>query len=53
MLDGDFPHIQLRAEATRAKRADVLPISPELLELLRSIRPEDATAATPVSVRCR
>jgi integrase len=48
VLDGDFPHIQLRARATKAKRADVLPINPELLELLRSIRPEGATAATPV-----
>jgi integrase len=48
VLDGDFPHIQLRARATKAKRPDVLPINPELLELLRSIRPADATPATPV-----
>jgi integrase len=48
ILDGDFPHIQLRAKATKARRADVLPLNPELRELLTSIRPADATASTPV-----
>jgi integrase len=48
ILDGDFPHIQLRVKANKARREDVVPLNPELLELLQSIRPADATAATPV-----
>ena len=48
LLDGDHPHIRLRPLANKARREDVIPLNPELLELLRSIRPEDATAATPV-----
>jgi integrase len=38
-LDADRPHIQLRAAATKAKRADVVPINPELLEALQLHRP--------------
>lgn len=43
-LDAEQPHIQLRASATKARRADVVPINPELLEALRAIRPANATA---------
>jgi integrase len=48
LLDADSPHIRLRPLANKARREDVLPINAELLELLRSIRPEGATPATPV-----
>jgi integrase len=47
-LDGEQPYIQLRARATKAKRADVLPVNEELRELLLSIRPDDATPSTSV-----
>lgn len=47
-LDTDRPHIQLRASATKARRADVVPINPELLEALRAIRPTGARADQPV-----
>src|SRR5262249_41156488 len=40
-LDHDTPHIRLRASATKAKRADVVPINPELQEALRALRPDD------------
>jgi integrase len=43
-LDGERSHIQLRAAATKARRADVVPINPELLEALQAIRPAKATA---------
>jgi integrase len=39
-LDAEHPYIQLRAAATKAKRADVVPINPELLEALEALRPE-------------
>jgi integrase len=38
-LDAELPYIQLRASATKARRADVVPINPELLEALRQHRP--------------
>ncbi len=47
-FEGEMPHIQLRAEATKAKRADTVPINPELLEALRCHRPKDATDGQPV-----
>jgi integrase len=47
-LDAERPDIQLRAPATKARRADVVPINPQLLELLRSIRPADARGYTRV-----
>jgi integrase len=37
-LDAEVPHIKLRATATKARRADVVPINPELLEALREHR---------------
>jgi integrase len=42
-LEAERPHIQLRAAATKARRADVVPINPELLEALRAHRAADAT----------
>jgi integrase len=47
-LDAEVPAIYLRATATKAKRADTLPLSPELVEFLTALRPADATATTPV-----
>jgi integrase len=47
-LDAEHPCIHLRAEATKAKRADVIPINPELLEALLAHRPADATDDQPV-----
>jgi len=38
-LDGDRPAIHLRASTTKAKRADVLPIHPHLVESLRDAKP--------------
>lgn len=43
-LEVERPRIQLRAEATKAKRDDVVPINPELLEALLAHRPADARA---------
>ena len=47
-LDAEHPHNQLRAAATKARRADVIPINPELLEALREIRPPNARDDQPV-----
>jgi integrase len=47
-LDAEHPHIQLRASATKARRADAVPINPELLEALRAIRPADPRDNQPV-----
>jgi len=38
-LDGDRPAIRLRAATTKAKRADVLPVHADLVELLRAAKP--------------
>ena len=38
-LDGARPCIRLRAATTKAGRADVLPLHPDLVELLRSAKP--------------
>lgn len=38
--DGARPCLQLRAEATKARRADVLPLSPDLANRLASLRPQ-------------
>lgn len=42
-LDGPRAYVQLRAETTKAKRPDVLPLKSELVEELRQIRPVNAT----------
>jgi integrase len=47
-LDATPPHLQLRRAATKAKRADTVPINGELLEALRAHRPEGARADQPV-----
>ena len=47
-LDAAHPYIHLRAEATKAKRADVVPINPELLEALRAYRPAAALSSDAV-----
>ncbi len=39
-LNAPMPHIQLRAETTKAKRADVLPLRADLVELLAAHRGE-------------
>ena len=42
-LDGEDakrPHLQLREEATKAKRADVLPLTADLADRLRQVRPK-------------
>jgi|GEM_PF-995947 len=39
---GDAPHISLRAGTTKSRRADVLPIPPELVDELRAIRPDNS-----------
>ena len=42
-IDGGMrPCLKLRAEATKSKRADVLPLSPQLAERLKTARPADA-----------
>ena len=38
-MEADTPHIQLRAVTTKSRRADTIPLSPELAEELREIRP--------------
>jgi len=38
-METDTPHIQLRAVTTKSRRADTIPLSPELAEELREIRP--------------
>ena len=41
ILDGR-PHLQLRPEATKARRGDILPLSADLVERLRAARPQFA-----------
>ena len=41
-LDGAHPSIRLRAEATKSKRADELPLHPDLAGMLIEARPADA-----------
>ena len=43
-LDNPLPHIQLRAATTKAKRADVLSLHPQLVQALREARPATAMA---------
>lgn len=45
LLEGDRPELQLRAEATKSKRADTLPIHPDLADLLRAAKPKGAEPA--------
>ena len=40
-LDAAAPHLQLRAETTRSRRADVLPLHAQLVEELATFRPAD------------
>lgn len=40
-FDGDTPHIQLRAATTKSRRADTLPLSPELAQELQQLRPDE------------
>jgi integrase len=47
-LDAEPPHIQLRAIATKARRADTVPINSELLEALAAHRPANAGNDQPV-----
>ncbi len=42
------PHLQLRPEATKSKRADVLPLSADLVARLRKARPEGVCPTDPV-----
>jgi hypothetical protein len=41
-LDGERPHVKLRASATKARRADTLPLREDAAEALREARPADA-----------
>lgn len=50
-LDAVAPYIQLRAAATKAKRADVVPINAELQDVLRGLRPIDVPDDQPVFAR--
>jgi integrase len=43
-LDADRPFIQLRAGATKARRADVVPINAELLVVLKRLCPDNVRA---------
>jgi len=45
VLAGDRPHIRLEAEKTKGKRADLLPLVPELVEELAKAKPKGAAHA--------
>ena len=47
-LDGPHPHIELRAAATKARRADTLPLKADVAGELRQARPVDAKPGEPV-----
>lgn len=47
-LDTIPGHISLRASTTKSKRADTLPIHPQLADALRNWRPDDAADEQPV-----
>jgi len=49
--DGQGAHIRLRAKATKAKRADVLPLRADLADELRAARPADADPSAAVFPR--
>lgn len=38
-LDAELPHIHLRAKATKAKRADMVPLHPDVIAVLTRLRP--------------
>ena len=42
VLGSDLPHFQLREEVTKSRRADMLPMHPQLAEELLAFRPIDA-----------
>ncbi len=48
LADPMRPCLRLRADATKSKRADVLPLAPALATRLRAFRPTDAPATDPV-----
>jgi len=50
-LDGGRPCIRLRAATTKAKRADEVPLHPDLAELLRSIKPDSAAPTDRIASR--
>ncbi len=58
-IDSENPHLSLRPEATKSKRADVIPLSPQLADLLRRIKPEAAKSTdkvlqhVPVFMTCK
>lgn len=41
VLDEDAPRIELRAKTTKSRRADTIPIVPELVEALKEVRPSN------------
>jgi len=47
-VDGLRPYIALRAETTKARRADVVPLRRDVAAELRRAKPADATPETPV-----
>ena len=46
--DTERPCLMLRTEATKSKRADILPLAPHLVQALRSIRPDEPADSDPV-----
>jgi len=48
ILDTDRPHLALRAEATKAKRAGTVPLLPTLADRLRAARPVGFSPSDPV-----
>ena len=47
-LDVEVPYLQLRDEATKSRRADVLPLHAQVADELRAFRPAAAAATDPV-----
>ena len=50
VLDEHRPHVALRTEATKSRRADIIPLSPALADRLRSARPAVFRPTDPVFV---
>jgi integrase len=50
-LDDPRPHVRLRAATTKNRKAESIPLHPELAAELRAARPAGAGAATPVFPR--
>jgi hypothetical protein len=47
-LDDETPHIRLRATTTKSRRADTVPLSVDVVEELRDLRPDSCDPKTPV-----